>query len=52
MLSACDTGSGDVSTGEEVFGLRRSFALDGSQTLVMSLWPVPDGFTDLCDWLT
>jgi CHAT domain-containing protein len=33
---------GDVLTGEGVFGLRRSFVLAGAQTLIMSLWKVPD----------
>src|SRR5262249_45065501 len=44
-LSACDTGVGEVKTGEGVYGLRRAFTLAGTETLVMSLWPVSDYVT-------
>jgi CHAT domain-containing protein len=48
VLSACDTGVGEVKSGDGVYGLRRALILSGAETQLISLWPVSDiGTRDL-----
>jgi tetratricopeptide (TPR) repeat protein/CHAT domain-containing protein len=48
-LSACDTGRGDIHTGEGVYGLQRALIVAGARSTLLSLWKVPDEAT--CDFM-
>ena len=50
VLSACESGVGEASSGEGVFGLRRAFLAAGARTVITSLWAVEDEPTR--EWMT
>jgi len=47
VLSACETGLGQINRGEGVMGLGQAFAYSGASNLILSLWKVADKSTSL-----
>ncbi len=47
ILSACDSGSGELKIGEGVMSLRRAFRIAGAETVLASHWSVNDKATSL-----
>jgi len=46
-LSACETGLGRITRGDEIMGFNRAFLYAGASTLLVSMWPVSDASTSL-----
>ncbi len=45
VLSACDTGLGDIESTEGIFGLQRAFKQAGVDKIIISIWKIPDNET-------
>lgn len=45
VLSACETGLADIATGDELIGLQRGFLFAGADSIIGSLWRIPDQTT-------
>jgi CHAT domain-containing protein len=43
VLSACESGKGQISHVDEIYGLQRAFKIAGAKSVIYTLWKIPDG---------
>ena len=45
VISACDSGKGQIQLGDGIYGMRRGIAIAGAQSSLLSLWKIGDKST-------
>ena len=46
VISGCESGLGEIKSGDSIYGLKRSIAVAGARSSLLSLWEVDDKATE------